>query len=154
MLRRFSCVQLFVTLWTAPCQAPLSIGFSRQEYWSELPCPLPGESSQPRDRTQVSFIAGRFFTDWATSHLYHSLKKKKEKKKLLLWKTSAYVKVRDHWTPINHNPALTVTSFWSTLFHLYFYTPLAYPGSYWSKSQTLYHFIISFVNISEWISES
>ena len=41
-------------------------GFSRQECWSGLSCPPPGESSQPRDRTQVSCIAGRFFTVWAT----------------------------------------------------------------------------------------
>ena len=38
MLTCFSCVQLFVTLWTVAPQAPLSIGFSRQEYWSGLPC--------------------------------------------------------------------------------------------------------------------
>ena len=128
-------VQLFVTLWTITHQALLSMGFSRQEYWSRLPCPSPGDlpdpglepvphvldwqagslplvstyvkvklkipqlcptlcdpmdctvhgilqarilewvafpfpfsrgSSQPRDRTQVSHIAGRFFTSWAT----------------------------------------------------------------------------------------
>ena len=40
--------------------------FSRQEYWNGLPCPLPGDFPQPRDRTQVSCIAGRFFTMWAT----------------------------------------------------------------------------------------
>ena len=34
MLSCFSCVQLFVTPWTVACQAPLSMGFSRQEYWS------------------------------------------------------------------------------------------------------------------------
>ena len=45
---------LFVTPWTAAYQAPLSMGFSRQEYWSGLPFP----SSRPRDRTQVSRIAG------------------------------------------------------------------------------------------------
>ena len=38
----FSRVQLFVTLWTVAYQAPLSMGFSRQEYWNELPCPPPG----------------------------------------------------------------------------------------------------------------
>ena len=43
MLSRFSHVRLCVTLWTAPCQAPLSVGFSRQNYWSGLPCPLPGD---------------------------------------------------------------------------------------------------------------
>ena len=38
----FSRVQLFVTPWTVALQAPLSMGFSRQEYWSGLPCPPPG----------------------------------------------------------------------------------------------------------------
>ena len=41
MLSRFSHVRLFVTLWTVARQAFLSIGFSRQEYWSGLPCPPP-----------------------------------------------------------------------------------------------------------------
>ena len=43
MLSRFSCVWLFVTLWTATLQAPLSMGFSRQEYWNGLPFPSPGD---------------------------------------------------------------------------------------------------------------
>ena len=47
-------------------QAPPSMGFSRQEYWSGLPFPSPRGSSQPRDRTQISHIAGRRFTLWAT----------------------------------------------------------------------------------------
>ena len=38
----FSCVWLFVTPWTVACQAPLSIGFPRQEYWSGSPLPSPG----------------------------------------------------------------------------------------------------------------
>ena len=38
----FSRVQLSATLWTIACQAPLSMGFSRQEHWNELPCPPPG----------------------------------------------------------------------------------------------------------------
>ena len=38
-----SCVQLFVILWTVARQAPLSIEFSRQEYWSVLPFPSPGD---------------------------------------------------------------------------------------------------------------
>ena len=36
-----SCFQLFVTPWTVACQAPLSMGFSRQEYWSGVPFPPP-----------------------------------------------------------------------------------------------------------------
>ena len=47
MLSRFSCVQLFVTQWTAACQAPLSMGFSRHEDWSGLPCPPPGDLPNP-----------------------------------------------------------------------------------------------------------
>ena len=43
----FSCVQLFVTPWTVAHQAPLSMGFSRQEYWSGLPFPTPRDLSNP-----------------------------------------------------------------------------------------------------------
>ena len=42
MLIRFSCVPLFDP-WIGAVQAPLSVGFSRQEYWSGLPCPPPGD---------------------------------------------------------------------------------------------------------------
>ena len=49
------------TLWTVAHQAPLSMGFSVQEYWRGLPCPPPGDS-WPRNQTQVSCTAGRFFT--------------------------------------------------------------------------------------------
>ena len=44
---RFSHVQLFATLWTVDHQAPLSMGLSRQEYWSGLPCPPPGDLPNP-----------------------------------------------------------------------------------------------------------
>ena len=40
-------VRLFVTLWTVAHQAPLSMGFSKQEYWSGLPFPSPGDFSDP-----------------------------------------------------------------------------------------------------------
>ena len=48
-------------------QAPLSVGFSRQEYWSRLPFPPPGDSSRPGDQSHVSYIylhrqAGSFTT--------------------------------------------------------------------------------------------
>ena len=59
-------VWLFPTPWTVAHQAPLPMGFSRQEYWSGLPSPSPGESSWPRDWTQVSCIASIFFTIWVT----------------------------------------------------------------------------------------
>ena len=57
MLGRFSRVRLFVTPWTVACQAPLSMEFSRQEYWSGLPFPSPGDLS---DLKPVSRITSRF----------------------------------------------------------------------------------------------
>ena len=61
----FSCVQLFMTLWTAARQTPLSMGFSRQEYWNGLPVPSPGdfpESVTASASLVSSALAGRFFT--------------------------------------------------------------------------------------------
>ena len=60
-----SRIRLFVTPWTTPGQAPLSTGFSRQEYWSGLPCPPPGNFSNPG--IEPTFLtspalAGGFFT--------------------------------------------------------------------------------------------
>ena len=46
-LSRLSHVQLFVTPWTVAHQAPLTMGFSRQEYWSRLPFPSPGNLPDP-----------------------------------------------------------------------------------------------------------
>ena len=47
VLTGFSRVRLFATLWTVAHQALLSTGFSRQEYYSRLPCPPPGDLSNP-----------------------------------------------------------------------------------------------------------
>ena len=47
VLGLFSCVRLFATLWTIAHQAPVSMGFSRQEYWSGLPFPSPGDLLNP-----------------------------------------------------------------------------------------------------------
>ena len=61
----FSHVQLFVTPWTVACQGPLSMGFSRQEYWSGLPFPPPRNLPDPGIKP-LSFaspaLAGKFFT--------------------------------------------------------------------------------------------
>ena len=69
MLSCFSRVQLFVTLWTVACQAPLSMGFSRQEYWSGLSCPPPGDLPHPGIEpmsVRSPALAGRLFTTRAT----------------------------------------------------------------------------------------
>ena len=47
VLSHFSHVWLFATPWTIDHQAPLFMGFSRQEYWSGLPCSSPGNLSHP-----------------------------------------------------------------------------------------------------------
>ena len=69
VLSHFSRVQLFATLWTVTHQAPLSMGFSRQEYWSGLPCLSPGELPDPGVEP-VSLmspaLAGSVFTTSAT----------------------------------------------------------------------------------------
>ena len=60
-----SCLTLCNPIDCIACQAPLSIEFSRQKYWSGA-IPFSRESSQHRGWTQVSRIAGGFFTVWAT----------------------------------------------------------------------------------------
>ena len=63
MLSRLSRVRLFATPWTAAHQTPLSMGFSRQEYWSGLPCPISGDISDPgiEPVSLTSALAGGFF---------------------------------------------------------------------------------------------
>ena len=59
-----SHVRLFSPPWTVALQAPLSMGFSRQEYWSELPFPTPGDLPDPGNKptSHVSpALAGRVF---------------------------------------------------------------------------------------------
>ena len=68
-LSRFHHVQLFVTPWTIACQAPLSMGFSRQEHWSGFPCPSPGDLPDPGIKPSSltsPALAGGFFTSSAT----------------------------------------------------------------------------------------
>ena len=62
----FSCVQLFLTLGTAARQAPLSMGFSRQEYCSGLPVPSPGDLPHTGIKLASPVLAGRSFTARAT----------------------------------------------------------------------------------------
>ena len=65
-MKSLSRVRLFATSWTVAYQAPPSMGFSRQEYWSGLPFSFSRGSSQHRDQTQVSRIPDRRFNLWAT----------------------------------------------------------------------------------------
>ena len=69
MLSRFGHGQLFETLWTAACQAFLSMGFSRQVHWGGLLCHslgnLPDLGIEPSSLMYPA-LAGRFFTTSAT----------------------------------------------------------------------------------------
>ena len=70
VLSRFSHVSLFAILWSIALQAPLFMRFFRQEYWSGLPCPAPGDLSDPEtEPTSFAFIAltGGFLTTSTTA---------------------------------------------------------------------------------------
>ena len=57
---------ILATLWTVAHQAPLSMGFSRQEYWRGLSCPPPGDLPNPGIESGSLALAGGFFTTSAT----------------------------------------------------------------------------------------
>ena len=69
VLSHFNRVWCFATLWTVALQAPLSMGFSGQEYWSGLPCPPLGHLPNPGIKLESlpsPAMAGRFFTTGTT----------------------------------------------------------------------------------------
>ena len=68
------CLTLFVIPWTAAHQAPLSVGFPRQEYWSGLPFPSPGDLPDPgMERISLASpaLAGGFYTAEAPGKPLH-----------------------------------------------------------------------------------
>ena len=75
-------------------QAPQSMRFSRQEYWSGLPFPPPGRSSLPRDRTPISRTAGGF-----VNHLSHQGSPLGDKDLPTSCQACQVL-----WTPVNHPP--------------------------------------------------
>ena len=62
LFSRFSHIQLIATPWTVAHQAPLSMTFSRQEYWGGLPFPPPGDLPDPGLKLVSPGLTGRFFT--------------------------------------------------------------------------------------------
>ena len=61
-VKSLSRPRLLATPWTAAYQTPPSMGFSRQEYWSGCPFPLPGDLPNPGIETMSPALAGGFFT--------------------------------------------------------------------------------------------
>ena len=86
LLSCYSHVWLFVTQWSIALQAPLSMRFSRQEYWSGLPCPSPGDLPHPgiepispalqvdslllshRGSPDSSILSPKYFRMWIINH--------------------------------------------------------------------------------------
>ena len=79
-VKSLSCVWLFATPWTAAHQAPLSMGFSRQEYWSGVPLPSPAYSHYIAWKTPASL--GRIFVKYvlASNYQWTNLDTKKKEK--------------------------------------------------------------------------
>ena len=96
----FRHVWLFATLWTAACQTPQSMEFSRQEYWNGLPFPSPGDLPDPGIEPlslMSPALAGRFFTTstaWEAQGLYN------------FHTTAEYSSI---WVPIGYKPGNTGT---------------------------------------------
>ena len=91
-----------VTLWTVACQAPLSLEFSRQEYWNGLPCPSPGvlpdPGIEPVSLMSPEFSGGLFTTSTTCKAIIllwvPGIRKKKKKRKRNLDPIAAFPKSR------------------------------------------------------------
>ena len=84
-----SCVQLFVTPWAIACQPPLPMGFSRQEYWSELSFSPPGDLPHPgidpeSSALQADSLASEQFI-WLLDCIFEYFFKPNHNKVLQLW---------------------------------------------------------------------
>ena len=111
VLSHFSCVWLCATLWTVARQASLSMGFSRQDHWSGLPCHPPGDLPDPGIGSPA--LAGRFFTTSATwevlPFLIPTLKTTNEPTIQLEWASTS---------PLLSNPSSDSTFVFAFLFFL------------------------------------
>ena len=111
ILSHFSHVWLSATPWTVARQAPLFMGFPRQEYWSWLPCPplgdLPNWGIKPKSLMSPA-LAGEFFTTSATWEapympIIPQIKKKKKKEEWLLnetWRRQKEIESRTQVTEV------------------------------------------------------
>ena len=109
MLSCFSHVQLFETPWTVAHQFPLSIEFPRQEYWSGLPCPPPGDLPSPEIEFMSlisSALAEKFFMTWEA-------RGQRRSSILLGWR------LRDETSYANQAAGTVyINSIWGSLLHL------------------------------------
>ena len=109
-----SHVWLFPTPWTVARQAPLSVRFSRQEYWSGLLCPPP-VPSQPRDQTHVSYISCSGRWAFLFLFLYHWVPPGKPNKSpylkgksVLLWMLSFALESQGGFITLTKNRIISI----------------------------------------------
>ena len=89
----------FATAWTVACQAPLSMGFPRQEYWSGLPFPSPGDLRNPEIEAASPALQMDFY-HWATRKTPETLRRPKYyNTKIQIWLlwTMAHLSLREPW---------------------------------------------------------
>ena len=110
VLTCFSCVQLFATLWLIALHAPLSMGFSMQQYWNALPCPPPGNFPNPGIEP-VSLAVPALQAD--SSPLRPLWRPLSSLKAYCLWSdTNAYIQVSLRVTVIKYNFVIYLLNFW------------------------------------------
>ena len=111
MLSHFSHVWFFATLCTMGRQAPLSIGFFKQEYWSGLPFPSPGDLPGPGIEPTSPTLTGRFFTTESLGKSLFSLKWHQSllKKGLFFFFFWGWVEIMNIWIKKNLHSASVVS---------------------------------------------
>ena len=106
-VKSLSCVQLFATPWTVAHQAPLSMGFSKQEYWGGLPLPSPGDLPQPGSNPPLLLLVKQILYHGATEEapflsvmcVHYSIKHKSGQDRASLLKKSSQLR-----KPVRHQP--------------------------------------------------
>ena len=103
---------LFVTLGIITHQAPLSRGFSRQEYWSGLPFPSPGDLPNPGIEPVSPALAGRFFTPALSGKPQRRHKMCNSRYRNVTLKMG---RRREEWTEKGHIDLSKINFYWSTV---------------------------------------
>ena len=126
--KSLSHVRLFATSWTVAHQAPLIMGFSKQEYWSGLPCPSPEDlPDQGIKHTSLMSptLAGRFFNTSATICFFLVCMKdyiQSQAIPLVIRSKSEYVKRSESITTVTDSPVnVLLLSLSIFFFNLYFF---------------------------------
>ena len=105
-----NCVQFLLTPWTVACQAPLSIGFPRQEYWSGLLFPSPGDLPDSRIEPESPALASTFFTTESPGKPQHV----DVQFGSVVQSFSRVCLFATPWTAV-HQASLSITNSWSLL---------------------------------------